>query len=128
MKRNAKLPFGFVVAAAAILTILAAVPGHAQNATELRSVHGTITDKADNPVAEARVYLKNTRSLTIKTAFSDQSGMYHFTGLDPNADYEIHAEHDDLTSNSRTVSSLDSRKEFVVSLKLDRKLDNKKPQ
>lgn len=87
---------------------------------ELRTVHGTVLDKAENPVASAVVYLKNVRTLAVKTYISDHAGEYRFAGLDPNVDYEIHAEDDKLTSNTRTVSSFDSRKEIVISLKLDK--------
>lgn len=87
--------------------------------SKLRTVHGTVMDKSNNPVGAAIVYLKNVRTLTVKTYISDHDGRYHFSGLDPNVDYEIHAEHDDLTSRDHTISSFDSRKEIVVSLKVD---------
>jgi hypothetical protein len=87
---------------------------------ELRTVHGAILDKAENPVASAVVYLKNVRTLVVKTYISDHAGEYRFSGLDPNVDYEIHAEDDKMMSNTRTVSSFDSRKEIVISLKLDK--------
>jgi carboxypeptidase family protein len=87
---------------------------------ELRTVHGAVLDKAENPVASAVVYLKNVRTLAVKTYISDRAGEYRFSGLDPNVDYEIHAEDDTMTSNKRTVSSFDSRKDIVISLKLDK--------
>ena len=87
---------------------------------ELRTVHGAVLDKAENPVASAVVYLKNVRTLAVKTYISDRSGEYRFSGLDPNVDYELHAESENLTSNTRTVSSLDGRKDIVISLKLDK--------
>jgi hypothetical protein len=77
-------------------------------------------DKAENPMSGAVVYLKNNRTLTVKTYISDDMGQYRFSGLDPNADYEMHAEHDDQTSSNHTVSSFDSRKDIVVSLKVDK--------
>lgn len=87
---------------------------------ELRTVHGTVLDKAENPVASAVVYLKNVRTLAVKTYISDRAGEYRFSGLDPNVDYEIHAEDDTMMSNTRTVSSFDSRKDIVISLKLNK--------
>jgi hypothetical protein len=95
------------------------LPGWAQQA-ELRTVRGAVLDKAENPVASAVVYLKNVRTLAVKTYISDRSGEYRFSGLDPNVDYEVHAESESMTSNTRTVSSFDSRKDIVISLKLDR--------
>ena len=99
--------------------ILMPLCGRAQS-SELRSVRGTVVDKSETSVASAVVYLKNARTLTVKTYISEDRGQYHFSGLDPNSDYEIHAERGDLTSSKHTVSSFDSRKEFVVTLKLDR--------
>jgi hypothetical protein len=77
-------------------------------------------DKDENPLSSAVVHLKNVRTLTVRTYISDTSGQYRFSGLDPNVDYEIHAERDNLTSNTRTVSSLDGRREIVIPLKVDR--------
>jgi Carboxypeptidase regulatory-like domain len=88
--------------------------------SDLRAVRGVVVDKAENPVVGAIVYLKNVRTLTVKTYISDDSGQYRFSGLDPNVDYEMHAEHDDQTSANHTVSSFDSRKDIVVSLKVDK--------
>ena len=42
-------------------------------------------------------------------------------GLDPNADYELHAEKEGAKSATRTVSSFDSRKDIVLNLKIDKK-------
>jgi hypothetical protein len=97
---------------------LLVIPVWAQS--ELRTVHGAVLDKAENPVASAVVYLKNVRTLAVKTYISDKSGEYRFSGLDPNVDYELHAESENLTSNTRTLSSFDSRKDIVISLKLDK--------
>jgi hypothetical protein len=88
--------------------------------SELRAVRGTVMDKAENPIVGGIVYLKNVRTLTVKTYISDDTGQYRFSGLDPNVDYELHAEHDDQTSSNRTVSSFDSRKDIVISLKIDK--------
>jgi Carboxypeptidase regulatory-like domain len=101
-----------------LVLVLLALSAWAQS--ELRTVRGAVLDKAENPVASAVVYLKNVRTLAVKTYISDRSGDYRFSGLDPNVDYEVHAESESMTSNTRTVSSLDSRKDIVISLKLDK--------
>jgi hypothetical protein len=67
------------------------------------------------------VYLKNVKSQAVKTYIADEAGNYRFSGLDPNVDYEIHAEHDGLTSSTRTISSFDSRRDIEVVLKLSKK-------
>jgi hypothetical protein len=108
----------------ALVAAIACVPAHAQD-SGLRSVSGEVVDKSDNSLRDAVIYLKNTRNLTVKTYISNEVGQYRFSGLDPNTDYEIHAEHDDLTSNNRTISSFDNRKEMNVTLKVDRPKDKK---
>jgi protocatechuate 3,4-dioxygenase beta subunit len=94
-------------------------PARAQN-SEMRSVRGSVIDKGEAPVTGAVVYLKNVRSSTVKTYISMEDGQYRFSGLEPNVDYELHAEHNDMTSGNHTVSSFDGRKDIVVSLKLDK--------
>lgn len=89
--------------------------------TQLRTVRGVVSDKAEKPVQNSVVFLKNLRTNVVISHFTDAEGSYRFTGLDPNADYEIHAEAGEEKSNTRTVSSLDGRKEITLNLKLDRK-------
>ena len=65
------------------------------------------------------------RTLAIRTYISNPQGQYRFSGLDPNADYRIHAEHQNLTSSTRTISSYDSRHDILLDLKVNRKKSNK---
>ncbi len=89
--------------------------------TQLRTVRGVVSDKSEKPVQNAVVFLKNLRTNTVISHFTDDQGNYRFTGLDPNVDYEISAEFDGEKSAVRSVSALDSRKEITLNLKLDRK-------
>jgi len=89
--------------------------------SELRTVRGTVVDNGESPVETAVVYLKNARTQDIITHLSDSDGTFRFSGLDLNVDYEIHAERDGWTSSTRSISNFDNRKEFVLTLKLDRK-------
>lgn len=91
---------------------------------QLRTVHGTVMDAHETAVADSIVYLKNTRTQDIKTHIADSAGLYRFSGLDPNVDYEIHAEHNDMTSATHSISSFDSRKDIDIVLKLDKKRPN----
>lgn len=92
-----------------------------QRSTQLRTVHGTVVNSSGAPIAGAVVYLRNLRTLTVRTYFSSRNGNYRFSGLDPNVDYKIHAEHQNLTSVSHTISSFDSNPEIIIQLKIDRK-------
>jgi hypothetical protein len=67
------------------------------------------------------VYLLNVKTQAVKTYIADDAGNYRFSGLDPNVDYEVHAEHEDMTSSTRTVSSFDSRRDVEMVLKLSHK-------
>ncbi len=92
---------------------------------QLRVFHGTVIDKQENPVPSSVVYLKNTKTLAVKTYIADETATYRFSGLDPNVDYELHAEHDNLTSATRTISSFDSRRDIEVTLKLNKPKSDK---
>lgn len=87
--------------------------------SQLRTVRGTVVDNAESPVETAVVYLKNAHTQDIITHLSDRDGTFRFSGLDLNIDYEIHAERDGMTSATRSISNFDTRKEFVLTLKLD---------
>jgi hypothetical protein len=91
----------------------------------LRTIRGTVVDKDEAPLEAAVVYLKNVHTNDIVTRLSESDGQFRFTGLDLNVDYEIHAEHEGWTSSSHTVSNFDTRKEFVLTLRLDHKKTGK---
>jgi hypothetical protein len=87
---------------------------------ELRTIHGTVVDKNENAAPGSVVYLLNVKTQAVKTYVADDSGSYRFSGLDPNVDYEVHAERGDMMSATRTVSSFDSRRDISATLKLSR--------
>jgi len=93
--------------------------------SQLRTVRGTVVDSTENPVETGVVYLRNSRTQDVTTHLSDSDGTFRFSGLDLNANYEIHAEKDGWTSATRSISNFDTRKEFVLTLKLDRKKGGK---
>jgi hypothetical protein len=93
----------------------------AKHDAQLRTVHGIVMDKSEAPVSSAVVFMKNTRSNAVRSYISDDQGNYRFSGLDPNTDYELHAEKDGAQSQTRTVSSFDSKKDMTLNLKLDKK-------
>jgi hypothetical protein len=112
---------GLVLFAALATTILLAQEKPKGKETELRTVRGTVVDKEEAPVETAVVYLKNVRTQDIITHLSDHDGTFRFSGLDLNVDYEIHAEREGWTSATRSISNFDTRKEFVLTLRLDHK-------
>ena len=94
----------------------------AKHEAQLRTVRGVVVDKSsESPIPSAVVFLKNTRTNAVRSYIADDEGNYRFSGLDPNVDYEIHAEKDGAKSATRTVSSFDNKKEIVLPLKLEKK-------
>ena len=100
----------------------AAVGQDAKHEAQLRTVRGVVADKSsEDPVPSAVVFLRNTRSNAVRSYIANEEGEYRFSGLDPNVDYEIHAEKDGAKSSTRTISSFDSKKEIVLNLKIENK-------
>jgi hypothetical protein len=87
---------------------------------QLRSVHGQVVDKDENPIGSAVIYLENMSTKNVQSHISEDSGDYNFSGLDPNVDYQIYAEHGDMISSTHTISSFDSRMDVNLEIKVDR--------
>ena len=107
-----------------MMVVLSALPAAAQDRKKeppLRTVSGKVVDKDEKGLASAIVYLKNLSNKNETTHIADDDGGFRFSGLDPNVDYEIHAEHEGKSSAKRTISTFDSRKEIILILKVDRK-------
>lgn len=84
--------------------------------SHLRTVHGSVLDRKDNPLPNGVVYLRNKRNNVIRTYIADSSGHYRFSGLDPNADYEIQAKYKQASSARHTISSFDDRRDIEINL------------
>jgi hypothetical protein len=94
----------------------------AKREAQLRTVRGIVSEKSsENPVPSGVVFLKNTRTNAVRSYIADEEGNFRFSGLDPNTDYEIHAEKDGAKSTTHTISSFDSKKEIVLNLKIEKK-------
>src|ERR1700680_3654249 len=102
------------------IALFAATSGVAQNNkgdSELRTLHGSVVDHTDSPAPTSVVYLMNAKTQAVRTYIADDAGNYRFSGLDPNVDYKIHAEHNDFASSTRTISSFDTRHDIPLTLK-----------
>jgi hypothetical protein len=111
------------LALGAVFTVAAALPGTGQDKKQplLKTVHGMVVDKSEDPLPGAIVFLKNVSNKTVKSSFADDDGKYRFSGLDPNTDYEIHAEFKGDVSPTRRLSALDDRKDIYLNLVIPRK-------
>jgi hypothetical protein len=84
-----------------------------------RSLSGTVLNQNDDPLSSAVVYLKDTRTLAVRTYISNPDGSYLFNGLSPNQDYELYAEYQGERSSRRTLSAFDSRAQANINLHIN---------
>ena len=108
-----------LVPSAAILTAFPAGARAEQKAPLERTVDGKVTDKADAAISGAVVYLKDSRSLAMKTYITDDAGHFHFGQLSQNTDYELWAVSNGIRSKSKTISSFDDKRTYNFTLKID---------
>ena len=115
-------------AAAVVFVALAggvAPPGHtgllpraqAQNLGQ-RVVMGSVVDADSAAIAGATVFLRNSKTKSIRSYTSSKEGRFRFTQVNMAEDYDIWAEKDGKKSAIKTVSSWDARKEFETELKI----------
>jgi hypothetical protein len=96
--------------------LIAPATAQAQN-TGTRVVSGAVLD-GDDPVIGATVFLKNQKTKAIRSYSSTEKGHFYFAQITMVDDYDLWAEKAGKKSAVKTVSSWDSRKEFVSDLKL----------
>jgi len=89
-----------------------------QKDSQPRTLTGHVLSSDNQPLQNAVVYLKNTKTLAVKTYISEADGSYRFPSLSPNVDYEVYAAFQGAHSDTKTLSSFDSRKQFNISLKI----------
>jgi hypothetical protein len=86
--------------------------------TTTRTVEGLVTNASNQPVADAVVQLKNTKTLQIRSFITQADGHYHFAGLGTDVEYQIEAGHDGVHTSWKTLSIFNSKKNPVMNLKL----------
>jgi hypothetical protein len=109
---------------AALLAFFCALSLSAQDkkhSSQLKTVRGVVLDKSENPVHSAVVFLKDTHSNQVRSNITNDQGEYRFSGLDPNVEYELYAEKDGAKSQTRNISSFESRMDIVLNLKLQQR-------
>jgi hypothetical protein len=112
----------FVTGAAAQLTLpLGGSSGPTEKKTKPTSkmLTGTVWDKSDKPIPGAVVYLKNMKTLAVKSFFAEKDGSYRFPQLALNTDYEVYAEFDGKKSDTKSISQFDDRFNPTINLQIN---------
>ncbi len=107
---------GFIPGAQHI-SLIGASAAYAQNLGQ-RTVSGSVVDGNSAPVAGATVFLKNTKTKSIRSYTSSNDGRFRFAQASMTEDYDLWAEKDGKKSATKTVSTWDARKDFETELKL----------
>lgn len=90
-----------------------------QHGTVRRTVEGKVKGKDETPIKGAVVYLKDARTLAVKSFISDEDGQFHFGQLSQNTDYEVYAEYQGKRSKVKKISSFDSKNDFLFTLTIE---------
>jgi hypothetical protein len=126
MKRtNSRTVLAALVFALACMAMPATTPaqtdyqkGPSHNPIE-RIATGKVVNKNGDPIGGAVVYLKDSRSNSVKTYIADDDGQFRFGELSPDTDYEIWAESNGVRSKSREISSFDNDSSFYFTLRIN---------
>jgi hypothetical protein len=96
--------------------------GSAQNIGQaVRVVQGSVQTAEGQPQQNAVVYLQDQKSHEVRTFITETDGHYRFGQLSSDVDYQIWAEFKGHKSKTRSISSFDSKKQFIFDLKIDSK-------
>jgi Carboxypeptidase regulatory-like domain len=94
--------------------------GHKATRVTSRTLTGVVLEKAgDAPVSNAVVYLKNMKSLAVKTVIAANDGTYRFPELSPNVDYEVYAQREGKKSDTKVLSQFDDRQKANIVLRIN---------
>lgn len=89
-----------------------------ERAPQTRTLTGFVSNQHGSPLSDSVVYLTNTRSMNVKTYIVGKDGMYRFPALSPDVDYQIYAQYKNQRSDTKTLSSFDSRSNAVINLRI----------
>ena|ERR1700733_1840217 len=83
-----------------------------------RTIDGTVKDASDNPLPDAIVQLKDTKTSNIVDFATKDDGKFVFRDLPMDITYELLAKHGDVTTPAKKVSVYDTRKHVIVNFQL----------
>lgn len=110
-----KLAIRSALLIALVLPLLALQAGAQSNS---KTVQGKVLSSKDTPVSGAVVYLQDGKTNSIRSFISTADGSYHFGQLATDTDYQIWARYKNEKSDTRGISSYDSRSKLVINLRI----------
>lgn len=90
-----------------------------KDTTPGRLLTGRVVDKDDSPLTNAVVYVTDARSRAVKTYIVGPDGTYRFPALAATSDYEVYAQFNGKSSDTKRVSQFDDRKVVSIVLRID---------
>jgi hypothetical protein len=107
-----------VLAAVVLLCIGAATASARKKPTPTKTVTGQVFDAANKGIDGADVELTDLTTKKKLDMYTQQNGTYEFGGLSFDHSYHVQAHYKGQISETRTVSSWDTRPELVLNLYL----------
>ncbi len=83
-----------------------------------RTIDGTVKDASDNPLPDAIVQLKNTKTSNIVNFATKDDGKFVFRDLPMDINYELLAKRGEVATPVKKVSVYDTRKHIIVNFQL----------
>lgn len=93
-------------------------PAAVAQLAQQRVVQGKVELASGGMAKGAIVYIKNGKTLEVRTYISTDDGSYRFGQLNQDADYTVWAEYQGKKSKEKTISSFDTKKVFTVLLRI----------
>lgn len=87
--------------------------------SQTKTLTGNVVGEGDAPLPQSVVYLKNMKTLAVKSFIADENGGFRFYALSPNTDYQVYAEYNGQRSGTKTVSGFDSKTKVEMTLKVE---------
>jgi hypothetical protein len=104
---------------AAVVIACGAAAGQGSGVSSVsRTIEGVVLDHAGHPVPGAVVLIEDLKSLQVRSYIVQEDGKYRFTGLNPDANYELRARLNGIASSPKTVDIFESKPAIVVNLTL----------
>jgi len=125
MKKTMTSKRALVAAAGIFLTSAAILSGPASSAQQgkqptVRTVEGTVTGKGNTPLPNTKVFLKDTKTLFIKSYLTDSEGHFKFAQVSMSSDYDLWAESDGNASKTKHISTFNDKTDLDYNLTLDK--------